>query len=43
MHPPRADVVQVPAAKLCPDEVVEVVRYLVKDRKEAAGGPAAQA
>jgi hypothetical protein len=34
--------VQDPATKLRPDEVVEVVRYVVRDWKEAADGPAAQ-
>jgi hypothetical protein len=32
-----------PAATLRPDEVVEVVRYVVREWKEAADGPAAQA
>ncbi|HZU06981.1 MAG TPA: DUF3883 domain-containing protein [Chloroflexota bacterium] len=36
-------VVQNPAARLQPDEVIEVVRYVVRDWKEAADGPAAQA
>lgn len=36
-------VVQDPTAKRRPDEVVEVVRYVVKNWKEAADGPAAQA
>jgi hypothetical protein len=34
--PAELYVVQDPAAKLQPDEVVEVVRYVVRDWKEAA-------